>query len=291
MKDKFYYGGQAVLEGIMMRGRTHYTIAVRQETKEISTVTHRLSNVYNGRVRRIPFIRGILALIETLILGIKSLLYSADIYMGEEEIKGKSAMIWVAMMIGVVMGIGLFIFIPLMLTRVIDPYIGSGIISNLIDGVIRLIMVVAYIWIIGFLPDIRRVFSYHGAEHKTINAFEDGVDLTVENVRKYGTAHTRCGTGFLLIVLTIATLVFMFTGRPSLYMRFLLRILLFPAIAAVSYELLRLSARYCKNRIVRILMIPGLSLQSLTTREPDDEQIEVGITSLSKVIDADAFDI
>ena len=289
MAKPFNYGGQAVLEGVMMRGLKHYAIAVRQKNNEITTITKRLSNICSGPFRRIPLIRGILVLVETIVIGIQSLLYSADMFMEEEQVQGKSAMLWVALLIGLALGIGLFLAIPLVITWwAIDPHISSPFISNLVDGSIRLAIVITYIWAIGFIPDVRRVFGYHGAEHKTINAYENGAALEVAEVKKYSTAHARCGTGFLLIVLAIALVAYIFMGRPPIYLRFLQRLALMPAIAAVSYELMRLGARHYKNRIVRIIMAPGLALQSLTTRQPDDQQIEVSITSLKTVLDAEA---
>lgn len=287
-KTAFYYGGQAVMEGVMMRGERHYAIAVRQETGEIATTAMTLPNIYKGRLRKIPFVRGIVALIETLVIGIKALMYSADVSLGEEEIKGKSGLLWFSLLFGIVLAIGLFVAIPLLITNyVVNPYISSNIWINVFNGLIRLIIIIAYMWLIGYLPDLRRVFAYHGAEHKTINAYEDGVPLEVLQVKKYATAHPRCGTSFLLVVLLLAIIAYMFLGRPPLYLRFLYQLALLPAIAAVSYEVIRISARCYQNRIVRALLLPGMFVQRLTTREPDDDQIEVGIKALQTVIDAE----
>jgi len=276
------------MEGVMMRGEKHYAIAVRQETGGIATITKSLSNIYNGRLRKIPFIRGIIALIETLIIGVKALMYSADVSMGEEEIKGKSWILGFSLLIGMVLAVGLFVAIPLLITNyAVNPHIESNILINVVNGLVRLVIIIAYMWAIGYLPDIRRVFAYHGAEHKTINAYEDGAALELTTVKKYSTAHPRCGTSFLLVVLVLAIIAYMFIGRPALYLRFLYQLALLPAIAAVSYELIRLSARCFKNPIVRVLLLPGMFIQKLTTREPDDEQIEVGITALQKVFDAE----
>ncbi|MFC1978932.1 DUF1385 domain-containing protein [Chloroflexota bacterium] len=287
-KKPFYYGGQAVMEGVMMRGEKHYAIAVRQENKDISTITKSLPNIYNGRLRRIPFIRGIIALVETLIIGVKALIYSADISMGEEEVKGKSAVLWFSLLIGMVLAVGLFVAIPLLITNyAVNPYIESNILINVFNGLIRLVIIIGYMWAIGYLPDIRRVFAYHGAEHKTINAYEDHATLEVDEVKKYSTAHPRCGSSFLLVVLVLAIIAYMFIGRPALYLRFAYQLALLPAIASVSYELIRLGARCYKNPIVRALLLPGMFIQRLTTREPDDEQIEVGITALKTIFDAE----
>jgi len=286
----FYYGGQAVIEGVMMRGRKHLAIAVRRTSDEIITVTKRLPTIYTGSLRRTPLVRGIIMLVETFILGLQSLLYSADVFTGEEEVKGKSAMLWGAVAFGLVMGLVLFLAIPLAITWAVDPYIGSDRVSNLVDGVIRLVIVITYIGSIGLIPGIGRVFGYHGAEHKVVNAYEAGADMEVNEVRRYTTAHPRCGTGFLLIVLVIAIIAFTFLGRPPIYERFLWRLLLLPVIAAVSYELMRLGAEHAKHGIVRTLFAPGLALQALTTRQPDDQQLEVGISALKAVIEADALD-
>jgi uncharacterized protein YqhQ len=288
--DSFYYGGQAVIEGVMMRGRKHLAIAVRRTNDQITTVTRRLPTVYTGRLRQIPLVRGVVVLAETLVLGIQGLLYSADVFTEKEQVQGKWAMLWGAVVVGAAMGVVLFLAIPLAITQVIDPYIGSDLVSNLVDGVIRLVIVIAYIGAIGLIPPIRRVFSYHGAEHKVVNAYEDGAGMEVKEVRSYSTAHPRCGTGFVLIVLVVAIVAFIFLGRPPMYLRFLWRLLLLPVIAAVSYELMRLGAEHVKNGIVRTLLSPGLALQALTTRQPDDRQLEVSISALKAAIDADALD-
>jgi uncharacterized protein YqhQ len=274
----------------MMRGEKHYAIAVRQENKEITTVTKSLYNIYSGSLRKIPFIRGIIALIEMLIIGVKALIYSADVFMEqEEEIKGKSTILWISLVIGMVLAVGLFVAIPLLITRfAIDPLIASNnVLSNVFNGLIRLVIIIGYMWLIGYMKDIRRVFAYHGAEHKTINAYEDGAALEVEEVKKYSTAHPRCGTSFLLVVLVLAIVAYMFLGRPAFYLRFLYQLALLPVIAAISYEIIRLSARCYKNPLIRILLAPGMFIQKLTTREPDDEQIEVGITALKTVFNAE----
>ena len=288
MARPFHYGGQAVIEGVMMRGRQHLAIAVRRTNNEITTVAKRLPIIYTGRLRQMPLVRGILMLVETAILGIQSLIYSADVFTEEEQVTGKSALLWGAVAVGFVLGLALFLAIPLAITWAVDPYIGSDLVSNLVDGVVRLVIVITYIWAIGLIPGVRRLFGYHGAEHKVINAYEAGVNMEVNDVRRYSTAHPRCGTGFLLIVLVIAIIAFVFLGRPPMYLRFLWRLLLLPVIAAVSYELMRLGAEHVKHGVVRTLLAPGLALQALTTRKPDDQQLEVGISALKTVIDADA---
>ncbi len=275
---------------MMMRGRKHLAIAVRRTNDEIATVTRRLPTIFTGSFRQIPLVRGILALAETLVLGIQCLLHSAEVFTEEEQIKGKSAMLWGSVAVGLVMGFALFLAIPLAITRAVDPYIGSDLVSNLVDGGVRLVIVIAYMGAIGLIPNVRRLFGYHGAEHKVINAYEAGAGMEVKDVQGYSTAHPRCGTGFLLIVLVIAIIAFIFLGRPPMYLRFLSRLLLLPFIAAVSYELMRLGAEHVKYGIVRTLLAPGLALQALTTRQPDDQQLEVSLSALKAVIDADAVD-
>ena len=290
MARPFHYGGQAVMEGVMMRGRKHLAIAVRRTSDEIITVTRRLPTIFSGSLRQIPLVRGIIMLVETVVLGVQSLLYSADVFTEEEEIKGKSALLWGSVAFGSVMGLVLFLAIPLAITWAVDPYIGSDHVSNLVDGVIRLVIVIAYIGSIGLIPGVSRIFGYHGAEHKVVNAYEAGANMEVNEVRRYTTTHPRCGTGFMLIVLVIAIIAFVFLGRPPMYQRFLWRLLLLPVIAAFSYELMRLAAEHAKHGIVRVLLAPGLALQALTTRQPDDQQLEVGISALEAVIEADAVD-
>ncbi len=294
MSSKFYYGGQALIEGVMMRGRRHMAVALRQPDGVIVTTTEPLSVVYTSRWRAVPLVRGLIVLVETLILGVRTLLYSAEVASGTasaEAEKGKGptrVFFWLSMLFGVAVGLGLFLALPLLASWSLDRWIGSAILSNLMDGVIRLALFIAYLWAIGFIPEIRRVFAYHGAEHKTVNAYEGGVDLEVDAVRKYSTAHVRCGTAFILIVLVLATIVFAFLGQPPLWLRFVERLAIFPVIAAVSYELVHLSARHAKNAVVQALLAPGLLLQELTTRQPNDRQLEVAISALKGAIEADA---
>jgi uncharacterized protein YqhQ len=187
---------------------------------------------------------------------------------------------------GLIFAVVLFFLIPLFLTRfLIDPYVTSSILSNVIEGVIRIGIFVAYLRMMNMIPDIKRVFSYHGAEHKTVNAFEAGMAMEVEAVRPYSTAHIRCGTGFLLTVLIISIIVFAMVGRPGLVWSIVSRIALIPVIASIGYEIVRLSADHSKNRVIRAMLLPGLALQSLTTREPTDEQLETAICAMKKVLD------
>lgn len=271
----------------MMRGRRVMATAVRRPGGGLSTRVWPLSTVYTGRLRQTPFLRGIIVLIEAMVLGIKSLLYSANVSLeeAEEEISGR--MVWVLMVTSMAFAVTLFFIIPLFLTRLIDPYLGSSLVFNLTEGLIRMTIFLAYLKLISLVPDIKRVFAYHGAEHKTVNAHEAGVPLEVAAVRDYNTTHIRCGTSFLFVVMMIAIIVFTLVGRPSIWLMVVSRITLIPVIAAISYELIYLGANHHRNSLVKVLVAPGLWLQKLTTREPDDSQLEVAVSALKKVVEAD----
>ena len=284
---RFVYGGQAVIEGVMIRGRDHYSLAVRKLNGEITTVSSRLSTLYTGRLRTIPLIRGVIVLLETLVIGIQALSRSANMALEEEgqELSGWSMAIMLA--ISLTVGIGLFFIAPLFAIRSLDSMIESDALSNLLEGILRLAVFLAYILLIGRLPDIRRVFAYHGAEHMTVHAHEHNLPLDVEHVRQFPTAHNRCGTAFLLVVMVVAIAVFTFIGRPSLPVSVASRIVLVPVIAAISYEIIRLSGAHAANPLVKFIVYPSLALQSLTTRKPDDAQIEVAIRAMERAIAID----
>ncbi len=284
---KFNYGGQAVIEGVMMRGQKAMVTAVRRDNRELALDIQPLSPVYRGWMRRTPVIRGIIVLIEALVLGIKSLIYSANVSLEEEGEKISKGSLFFMLTLAIALAVGLFFIAPLFLTKLANAYIQSSIVFNLVEGVIRLAFFLAYLWLISFIPDIKRVFSYHGAEHKTVNAYEAGVPLEVEAVRKYSTAHTRCGTSFLFAVLIIAIVVFALVGRQTTWLMVLSRVVLIPVIAALGYEVTYFGARHAKNALVRVVLAPGLMLQSLTTREPDDSQIEVALAALRKAVEID----
>ena len=287
--DTFYYGGQAVMEGVMMRGRKSIAVAIRRPNGEISLTSQPLASIYKGHARNWPFIRGIIVLIETLALGTQSLLHSAQIAAEEEEEKISPSMLWGSVAIAVVFAVALFFLAPLFLTRyLVDPYITSSLLSNIIEGVIRIAVFIAYLKIIAFMPDVKRLFTYHGAEHKVVNAYEAGEPLEVDYVKKYSTAHTRCGTSFLLAVLVISIVVFALLGRPSIWLSILSRIVLIPVIAAIGYEFVRFGAGHYRNVLVRALLVPGLMLQSMTTGEPNEGQLEIAISALKKTIEADS---
>ena len=287
--ELFPYGGQAVIEGVMIRGRDSVAIAVRRPDGEITVSCRPLANIYRGRLRNIPLARGLIVLIETLVLGIQSLFHSAQIASAEEEKDISPAALWGSLAIAVAFAVVLFFIAPLLLTRYfIDPYLTSALASNTIEGILRIAILIAYLKLIGVMPDIKKVFAYHGAEHKVVNAYEAGMPLELGYVRDYPTIHSRCGTSFLLAVLIIAILAFALLGRPPLWLGILSRVLLIPVIAAIAYECIRFGARHSHNRVVRCLLAPGLWLQSLTTGEPGDSQLETALSALKQAIAADS---
>jgi len=289
MAKSFHYGGQAVFEGVMIRGKEGVAISVRQPNGELNIVRQPLAGIYKGRLREMPLVRGIIALVETLVLGTQSLLHSAQVAAAEEGgEKIPTALLWGTVAISLALGVALFFMVPLFTTRyLIDPYINSALLSNIFEGLVRIGIFIAYLKLISLMPDIKRVFEYHGAEHKVVNAYEAGVSLDVESVKNYSTAHARCGTAFLFIVLIVAIFVFALVGQPTLWIRILSRIALIPVIAVISYEIMKFGAAHINNKVVRVLLAPGLMLQSMTTREPDDSQIEAAISSLNEAIKID----
>ncbi len=290
------YGGQAVLEGVMIRGQNHMAVAVRRPNGAIAIDQRPLSTLYTGVVRRAPLLRGVIVLVETLSLGMRALSYSANVNMEdpeadpnsevESEELGKGA-IASMLLISFSFAIALFFLLPLFVSRPFEGMFGNDILSNIVEGAIRLAVFVAYIWIIGRMPDIRRVFMYHGAEHMTVHAQERGDPLVIEAIRKYSPAHPRCGTAFLLTVMVVAILVFVLVPRDPLWWMILSRIIFIPAIAALAYEVIRLSGRYEDNPLVSMISAPNLLLQKLTTRQPDDDQIEVAVVAMNAALSAD----
>ncbi|MDP3880213.1 MAG: DUF1385 domain-containing protein [Dehalococcoidales bacterium] len=285
MAERFYYGGQAVLEGVMMRGQKAAVTVVRRPDGELAADTRMLSAIYTGRMRKSPLLRGIIVLVEAMVLGVRSLFYSANVSLEEEGEEVSGPMVWLMVIASLALAVGLFFIAPLFLTRLLN--ISSSLVFNLVDGVIRVAIFIAYLKVMALLPDIKRVFAYHGAEHMTINAYEAGVPLEVEAIRKYGTAHVRCGTSFLFAVLIISIVVFALIGLHSPLLMVLSRLVLIPVIAALGYEVVYFSARYTGNGLVRAILAPGLWLQSLTTREPDDTQLEVALSALKRVMEID----
>ena len=288
---RFNYGGQAVIEGVMIRGRSHFSLAVRRQDGTIYRQQELLNNLFTGPARRIPLLRGILVLLESLSLGVKALRRSANIAMQEEDGDEQEELpAWAmagTLAVSMLLGVGLFFLLPLLIVWLLDPYIASDLVSNVIEGVIRLTILVSYIKLIGLSSDIKRVFAYHGAEHMAVHTYEAGLALVVENVRKFGTPHPRCGTAFLLTVVLISIVVFAFLQRPPMEWRIISRIALVPVIAAFSYEVIRFSGAHQEAWFGRMLSQPGLILQRLTTRQPDDSQIEVAICAMETAIAAD----
>ena len=271
----------------MMRGRKTRVTAVRRPSGGLALDIQPLPTIYSGRMRRTPLIRGIIVLIEAMVLGIKSLLYSANVSLEDEEEKISGGLVWAMVVVSLTFAVALFFMAPLFLTKLLDPYIHSSLVFHLIEGFIRLAIFIVYLKLMTLVPDIKRVFAYHGAEHKAVNAYEAGVPLEVEVVKEYDTAHVRCGTSFLFAVLIIAIIVFALVGRPAVWLMVLSRIVLIPVIAALGYEVIYFGANHIKNGFVRAILAPGLWLQALTTREPDDSQLDVAISALSKVIEVD----
>ncbi|MGQ9710298.1 MAG: DUF1385 domain-containing protein [Anaerolineae bacterium] len=281
------YGGQAVIEGVMMRSTRRVAVAVRNPQGEIVLRTEPLpSAIYRGAISHIPLLRGLTMLWDALGLGVRALMWSADVALGEEEKAGPlgGALGWLSGLLGLALGVGLFMVLPSLLVGLL-PVPLSPLADNLLEGMVRLLLVVGYIWGVGFLPDIRRVFAYHGAEHKTINAYEAGVPLTVEAVQAHSTAHTRCGTSFLLTVVVISVLVLAPLGQLPLMGRAISRLLAIPFIVGLAYEWMQFSARLADRPWMRPLVGPNLALQRLTTRPPDDGMVEVAIRALKAVIE------
>ncbi len=274
------FGGQAVIEGVMIRSKKHMVVCVRQPNEEILTKTEETKSLSEKhRLLRLPFLRGIVALFETLYLGIKGLYFSANATLEEEE-KLNPKEIALAVIAALALSIFLFSIIPFFLTTLLNL---GGVVFNIMEGVVRLAILLLYLASISLVGEFRRVFQYHGAEHTAINAYEAGVELNVANAKKYSRFHARCGTSFLLIVTLISILLFSIMPNLGYFMRLAYRVLLIPVIGAVSYEVLRLSDRYKNSRIIKVLVTPGLGLQYLTTREPDEKMIAVALKAVEEV--------
>jgi len=284
------YGGQAVIEGVMMRGANAFAIAMRDPDKNIVLHTEKLGGIYKSRIAKIPFLRGLVMLWDALGLGMRALTISANVQTGEDE-KLEGPALYLTIGISLAFGIGLFFLLPAgagwLFERIPVPgLVESSALSwvgNLIEGIVRLILLILYIVLIGRLEDIKRVFGYHGAEHKTINAFEAGDELTPENVAHHSIEHPRCGTAFLLTLILLSVLLFTLLGPMPLFWRFTTRILLIPVLAALAYEYIRWTATHLDSPFVRWLIKPNLALQHLTTREPSREMLEVAIASFNEM--------
>ncbi|HLA99587.1 MAG TPA: DUF1385 domain-containing protein [Anaerolineales bacterium] len=271
------YGGQAVIEGVMMRGRQAVAIAMRAPNQEIVVHTEKLSGVYRSKITKVPFLRGLIMLWDALGLGMRALTISANTQTGEEErIEGPA--LYLTLFLSLAFGIGLFFLAPAAAGQLAERYLGwSAWLGNLLEGLVRLMLLVGYIWAISFVPDIRRVFAYHGAEHKTINAFESGAELTPEVVAGYSLEHPRCGTAFLLTLVLLSILLFSLLGPLPVFWRLASRVLLLPVLAGLAYEYIRWTASHIESPLVRWLVRPNLALQHLTTREPSLDMLEVAI--------------
>lgn len=274
----------------MIRGQRNIAIAVRRPDGSIALKRQPLTPIFTGRLRRIPLARGVIAMAETLTLGMRALTYSANVA-AEAEGEEISARSMAGMMaVSLTIAIGLFFLVPVLASDRLEGLLGSSLMANIAEGVIRLGLFLGYILLIGRMNDIRRVFMYHGAEHMTVHAQERGDPLNIAHIRRYPTAHPRCGTAFLLVVMVVAILAFIFVGREPFWWLIASRIVLVPLIAAVSYEVIRFSGRHAANPLVALITAPSLALQSLTTRQPDDDQIEIAIAAMQQAQAADAED-
>lgn len=296
--EKVYIGGQAVIEGVMMKNKDQYAIAVRKPDQTIDvTVENYVAMGDRVPFFRVPIIRGVVNFVESLVIGMKTLTYSASFFEEEEEKQGaskvakkggESVLMFFTVVVSILLAVGLFILFPAWIAEFIRRGIDNNIVVALLEGVIRLAVFLIYVLGISLMNDMKRVFMYHGAEHKTINCFEAGEELTPENVMKYTRFHKRCGTSFLFIVMIVSILFFMVINVDNAVLRIVLRLLLVPVIAGVSYEFIRLAGRN-DSWIVKVLSAPGLWVQRLTTREPDEEMIEVAIASVEGVLDWRAY--
>ncbi len=292
-KANVYYGGQAVLEGVMIRGPEHMAVAIRHPKGHIVRHSEKLNSLYTGRARRIPMLRGMIVLMETMALGMRALNFSTKIAMEEEAEDGKPAdfpqsVFWGAIALSALFVIGFFFATPILIAHSLEYFDAPRWLIVGVEGVVRLLLFVIYIAAISRIPDIRRVFQYHGAEHMTIHAYEAGNPLTIAGVRPFPKEHQRCGTSFLLVVVVVALITFFIfdlTVDRGLLVRVASRVVFIPFVAAVSYEILRLGARYNNLAFVRALFVPNILLQALTTKVPDDSQIEVAIASFETVLE------
>jgi len=280
MTDKLpTYGGQAVIEGVMMRGSQAVAIAMRDPEENIVIHTENLGGIYKSRLSKIPFLRGLILLWDALGLGMRALTISANTQTGEDE-QLEGPMLYLTLALSLAFSIALFFVAPAAVGQLVERYLQiSSWWGNLAEGLMRLLLLIVYIWLIGLMPDIQRVFAYHGAEHKTINAFEAGVELTPENVAQQSIEHPRCGTAFLLTLVLISILMFSLLGPLPLATRLISRVAFIPIIAGIAYEYIRWTAKNLESPFVQAIIKPNLALQRLTTREPSLEIIEVGIAA------------
>jgi uncharacterized protein YqhQ len=292
--SRYTYGGQALIEGVLMRGRDAIAVALRHPDGRIVYATERLDSGFHGsHWAKLPFLRGLIVLYETLVVGTRWLIRSAGVAAseeGEEEELGKGS-IAIVLLITLVAGVGIFFLLPLFLASATTGGIENDIVQHLAEGLIRVAIFLGYLILIAQAPDIRRVFQYHGAEHMTIHALENDDPLTIDAIRKYPTAHQRCGTEFLVVVIALSIIAFSLVGKQSAAVMVGSRIALIPIIAAVGYEILRLGARHRRNPVVKALMTPGILVQKITTRQPTDDMIEVAIVSMERALQADGAEV
>ena len=285
---RYSYGGQALIEGVMMRGRDAIAVALRHPDGRIVFETERLdSGVHGFKGAKWPFVRGLVILYETLVVGTRWLIRSAGLQAEDEGVEiGKGS---VALMLGftAILGIGLFFILPLVIATFTTANIENDLAQHLVEGLVRVAIFLGYLALIARTPDIARVFQYHGAEHMTIHALEAGDPLRPEAIRKYPTAHPRCGTEFLVVVILLSILAFSLVGKQSALVMIASRILLIPVIASIGYELLRFGARHRSNPVVKVIMWPGILVQKITTKQPTDDMIEVAIVSIEEALRAD----
>jgi uncharacterized protein YqhQ len=291
-KPRFNYGGQALIEGVLMRGRDAIAVAFRHPEGHIVWESEPLNSGPHGwRLAKAPFVRGLIVLYETLIVGTRWLIRSANIQAAAEGVElGKGS---VALMLGLTLalGVGVFFLLPLFIATFTAGSVDQDWVQHTVEGLVRVGIFLAYLALISRMPDIRRVFEYHGAEHMTIHALEAGDPLTTEAVRKYPTAHPRCGTEFLVVVIILSIFAFSLVGRQAIEWMVLSRLLLVPVIAAVGYEILRFGAKHRANPLVKAIMAPGILVQMITTKRPSDDQIEVAIVSMEQALQADGEEI
>jgi len=281
------YGGQAVIEGVMIRGRRTVALACRKPNGDIYRYREPLrSPLVRSRIARLPFVRGVVVLWESLDYGIRMLMRSADVQLEQEEQLGKGGNTLI-MGVALVGALLIFIGVPYLATSLARAVIPSSVVLNVTEGLIRLALLIGYLVAISFLPDVRRVFAYHGAEHMTIHAFEHGDPLTPARIEPYPTAHPRCGTAFLLLVVVVSIVIFAFLPRVNLLVDLVVRLALVIPVASISYEALRLGAAHERSPVMRLLVVPGLVLQRVTTRRPDARMIEVAVASLEEAIAGD----
>lgn len=284
-----YYGGQALIEGVMMRGKKVQANAVRLESGEIVCEVMPIDSILEKYpILKLPFIRGTANLLESLFVGMKALTWSTNKAIeSENEAPVSSFMMGLTVLCSLVFGILLFFMLPVGLAHLTSGYVQGAFWQNVLEGIVRVVIFLVYLYLITRMKEIKRVFQYHGAEHKTIHCYEQGLDLTPENASQFTTLHPRCGTSFLFLVMIVSIFVFAFAGVDNLMFRFISRLLLLPVVAGISYELLKLSGRYKAKKWVKVISLPGLKLQKLTTLEPDLAMLEVAITALNQVLEVE----